>query len=160
MPNQLLVGAVPNVYTKEQMQEELDYLKEKEVKVIINLMEEKEIKTANQKLVDYTDFIENFELLRFPIKDRTVPSKEKMMDILDAIDEQLKQDKKVYLHCWGGLGRTGTVVGCYLLRHGLGIKENVFVCINYLKAKSLLHNHQSPETEAQKKLILAWKINQ
>ena len=24
----------------------------------------------------------------------------------------------VYLHCWGGVGRTGTIVGCWLARHG------------------------------------------
>ena len=24
----------------------------------------------------------------------------------------------MYLHCWGGVGRTGTVVGCWLVRHG------------------------------------------
>ncbi len=23
------------------------------------------------------------------------------------------------MHCWGGVGRTGTVVGCWLVRHGL-----------------------------------------
>ena len=26
--------------------------------------------------------------------------------------------RKVYVHCWGGVGRTGTVVGCYLVRQG------------------------------------------
>ena len=25
----------------------------------------------------------------------------------------------VYVHCWGGIGRTGTVVGCWLVRHGM-----------------------------------------
>src|SRR3712207_6971239 len=24
-----------------------------------------------------------------------------------------------YVHCWGGIGRTGTVVGCYLVEHGM-----------------------------------------
>ncbi|MBA3406233.1 MAG: dual specificity protein phosphatase family protein [Gemmatimonadaceae bacterium] len=24
----------------------------------------------------------------------------------------------IYVHCWGGVGRTGTVVGCYIVRHG------------------------------------------
>ncbi|MFZ5949388.1 MAG: fused DSP-PTPase phosphatase/NAD kinase-like protein [Candidatus Rifleibacteriota bacterium] len=26
--------------------------------------------------------------------------------------------KPVYVHCWGGLGRTGVVVGCWSRRHG------------------------------------------
>ena len=35
-----------------------------------------------------------------------------------AIDEAMSAGKAVYVHCWGGVGRTGTVVGCWLVRHG------------------------------------------
>ena len=41
-----------------------------------------------------------------------------MSDILDAIDAALRDGKTVYVHCWGGVGRTGTVIGCWLVRHG------------------------------------------
>ena len=41
-----------------------------------------------------------------------------MASILDAIDAALDGGKTVYVHCWGGVGRTGTVVGCWLVRHG------------------------------------------
>ena len=56
---------------------------------------------------------------RFPIDDAGVPrSREWMARILDAIDAALDDGKTVYVHCWGGVGRTGTVVGCWLVRHG------------------------------------------
>lgn len=56
---------------------------------------------------------------RYTIADAGVPhSPERMIEILDAIDAALDEDKTVYLHCWGGVGRTGTVVGCWLVRHG------------------------------------------
>lgn len=56
---------------------------------------------------------------RFPIADAGVPrSREWMARILDAIDAALDDGKTVYVHCWGGVGRTGTVVGCWLVRHG------------------------------------------
>ena len=56
---------------------------------------------------------------RHPIVDGRVPSSpEQMAEILDAIDSALGEGKTVYLHCWGGVGRTGTVVGCWLVRHG------------------------------------------
>ena len=56
---------------------------------------------------------------RFPIADVGVPrNPEWMVRILDAIDAALDDDKRTYVHCWGGVGRTGTVVGCWLVRHG------------------------------------------
>ena len=39
--------------------------------------------------------------------------------ILDEIDGAILNGKTVYVHCLGGIGRTGTVVGCYLVRHGI-----------------------------------------
>ena len=41
-----------------------------------------------------------------------------MAGILDAIDTAMRDGKTVYLHCWGGVGRTGNVVGCSLVSHG------------------------------------------
>jgi protein-tyrosine phosphatase len=34
-----------------------------------------------------------------------------MVRILNQIDMCIKYDKPVYVHCWGGKGRTGTVIG-------------------------------------------------
>ena len=56
--------------------------------------------------------------IRFPILDHYVPPRGMMTAILDAIDSALTRGRNVYLHCWGGIGRTGTTVGCYLVRHG------------------------------------------
>ncbi|MDH3915668.1 MAG: hypothetical protein OES37_05870 [Chromatiales bacterium] len=57
---------------------------------------------------------------RFPIVDRSVPdSLEQMREILDEVDRRVDAGGTVYVHCWGGVGRTGTVLGCYLVRQGL-----------------------------------------
>jgi hypothetical protein len=53
------------------------------------------------------------------IRDMEVPTEAEMIHILDTIDQALTEDRPVYVHCWGGHGRTGTVVGCYLRRHDL-----------------------------------------
>ena len=58
-------------------------------------------------------------LERHPIVDMRVPrSPRQAAEVLDAIDAALDVGKTVYLHCWGGVGRTGTMVGCWLVRHG------------------------------------------
>lgn len=56
---------------------------------------------------------------RHPIVDGSVPrSPAQMAMVLDVIDDALDRGRTVYVHCWGGVGRTGTVVGCWLVRHG------------------------------------------
>ena len=42
-----------------------------------------------------------------------------MTTILDAIDEALDRGDPVYVHCLGGVDRTCTAAGCWLVRHGL-----------------------------------------
>lgn len=61
----------------------------------------------------------------FPIKDGFIPKTYHEMDqILDQIDQFLCQGDIIYLHCWGGVGRTGTVVDCWLHRHLNGLISN------------------------------------
>jgi hypothetical protein len=61
---------------------------------------------------------EGVRAVRTPLRDFTAPPREEMRMILDLIDSELTDGGAVYLHCYGGIGRTGTVVGCWLVRHG------------------------------------------
>jgi protein-tyrosine phosphatase len=59
------------------------------------------------------------EYRRFPIRDGSIPkSPGQMCEILDIIETALRKKATVYVHCLGGIGRTGTVIGCHLTRHG------------------------------------------
>jgi protein-tyrosine phosphatase len=60
---------------------------------------------------------------RMPIRDFGVPTEEQMRGILDAIDEAVADRHTVLVHCRGGIGRTGTVVGCWMRRHGASAEE-------------------------------------
>jgi protein-tyrosine phosphatase len=80
-----------------------------------------------------------------------------MESILDMIDDCLKAGRKVYLHCWGGIGRTGTTVGCYLVRHGMSGDEALNQLSEWWRSvpKSRVHS-QSPETYEQVEFIRKW----
>ena len=95
--------------------------------------------------------------LRFPIGDFGLPTPQQMNSILDAVDEALQAGHKVYLHCWGGIGRTGTTVGCYLVRQGKTAEEALDQLSTWWRGvpKSRYHLH-SPETLEQMEFIRHW----
>ena len=95
---------------------------------------------------------------RVCIQDKGLPSHKQMSELLDAIDAALAAGRKIYLHCWGGIGRTGTTVGCWLVRHGLTGKQ-ALIRLNelYRTAEQSQFYPKAPETSAQVKFILDWK---
>jgi hypothetical protein len=98
--------------------------------------------------------------LRINIRDRGLPSHEQMAVLLDTIDASLTSGHKVYLHCWGGIGRTGMTVGCWLVRHGLtGGQALIRLNEIYRMSEQSRIFSQSPETDAQVKFILDWVDN-
>ncbi|KIN97421.1 hypothetical protein M404DRAFT_40476, partial [Pisolithus tinctorius Marx 270] len=60
--------------------------------------------------------ISEIEYHQFPIHDRSLPeSKEYMFHILSVLRDNQKRGRISAVHCRGGIGRTGMVVGCWLV---------------------------------------------
>ena len=77
----------------------------------IDLTEEGELHPYNQLLGS------RMQHIRFPIQDVSIPvSIESVKELIGQIYGILNESdgNKVYIHCWGGVGRTGTIVGCLL----------------------------------------------
>ena len=81
--------------------------------------------------------------------------------ILDTIDSALKRGANVYVHCLGGSGRTGTVVGCWLRRHGLVDADNVLGRLKKLRLGDRKGGWKpTPNTEEQRKFIKGWETGE
>jgi hypothetical protein len=95
---------------------------------------------------------------RFPITDRSVPDdKAYMVRILDAIDEQLELDRNLCVHCWGGIGRTGLVVGCHLVRRGMTGEQALAQIAEWWTQMEKRHRMpRAPETDEQRAYVRAW----
>jgi protein-tyrosine phosphatase len=91
-----------------------------------------------------------------PIVDLGTTTIPHMTRILDDIDEEIDGGATVYVHCWGGVGRTGTVVGCWLMRHGLDDGDPIRRIAELRRAASAAPA-PSPQTSAQRAMVGAWK---
>lgn len=124
----------------------------------IDLTEPGELRAYQPLLVEEARRLEiAIQHTRFPIQDRGVTGQAGMIAILDVIDSSLAAGQAIYVHCWGGIGRTGTVVGCYLVRHGL-LGESALVELDRLRRHVPDAWRSSPETNSQFEMILSWKI--
>lgn len=94
-----------------------------------------------------------------PIEDFGTCSPTEMRQILDRIDASIAEQRPVYLHCIAGIGRTGTVVGCHLVRHGFR-GEGALAEIQRLRSGMPNGWARSPEADEQVQFILDWDKNQ
>jgi hypothetical protein len=94
---------------------------------------------------------------RLPIRNWDIPPPLMMVQILDTIDTALAAGQSVYVHCAGGIGRTGTVVGCYLVRHGL---QGEAALTEIMRLRHALPNSGdlSPRREPQRQMVRTWPI--
>ncbi len=96
-----------------------------------------------------------------PIRDLHITTAEQMAETLDLIDSEIAVGRTVYVHCRGGIGRTGTVVGCYLARHGTATGEDALAFVRVL-GRETPHGRngwQSPETTEQIDMVRNWQID-
>jgi protein-tyrosine phosphatase len=158
----LLAGEYPGSPSDAQARVKLRRLLDADIRLFLDLTEEGEY-----NLRDYSHLLREeaeaegcaVEHRRMPIADGGTPTPREMRQILDAIDGGLAEGKAVYVHCWGGIGRTGTVIGCYLARHGLS-GEQALQRLAELRCRLPNAGARSPETEEQRSLVRSWQPGQ
>jgi hypothetical protein len=159
LPGRLLAGEYPGAVDDAAAQRKLAALLDAGVTLFVDLTE-----AGEYDLRPYAPMAQGLaasrgrmiEHCRLSIPDLGTPSQAAMQQILDIIDRALADGKTLYVHCFAGIGRTGTVVGCHLVRQGLSGQAS----LDRIAAlrQPLPHGHwRSPETDAQRKMVLQWQ---
>ena len=105
----IYAGEYPGDKNDELARQKIEQMHHFGIRHFIDLTEEGELRPYSHLLPAGTTYT------RFPIVDCGAPkSIESVQSLLLRIEELKKMDGYVYVHCWGGVGRTGTIVACYL----------------------------------------------
>jgi len=168
IPGLLLAGEFPGAKDPSEARHKLESLFEAGIRTIFNLMEPDETDHTGNQFNSYDKLFTDIAVERgsrvscnrYPIKDLNIPDTELMGKILDAIDDAIEQRKPAYVHCWDGIGRTGAVVGCFLIRHGLANRKNVLEVIARLRKNDQKAYRTSPETASQVEFVKTWAKNE
>ncbi len=160
-PGRLLAGEYPGKFDVELTRQRIDALLQAGFTSFIDLTRPNETVVYDRLLYEEASLYQvKVSHQRFAIGDYGLPTPELMTRILDTLDAELAAGRKVYLHCWGGIGRTGTTVGCYLVRRGLSGEAALHQVAAWWRTvpKSSIHVH-SPETPEQAQFVLHWAQN-
>ena len=161
----LLAGCHPCFYAPRACPELLGCIVDTGIRRFIDLTEAHERIPGMNDLADYSAYLDQIlktsgvllQHHREAIVDRGIPSYADMVRILDKIDGLIQNGIPVYLHCMGGIGRTGTVVGCYLARHGYATGEAVINYIAGLRTSVDFIDWPSPESRQQIEMVVSWE---
>ena len=152
VPGRFLAGEYPFAHDPALAQAKLAAYLKAGINTFINLTHAHELEPYHVHLP--ADIVH----VRIPVRDMDVPVDARhMVKILDTVDAALDAGRNVYVHCWGGIGRTGTVVACWLQRHGRSADEALNeLAAHWTTVAKRDRARRSPETDAQVAWVRRW----
>ena len=147
----ILAGEFPSARNDAELTRwKLDLLADAGVDTIIDLTEPTEPLTPyHDQLADLSaERGVTMRRLSHPIRDVSVTTAEHYDRIIADIERELAAGRRVYIHCWGGRGRTGTVVGIWHVSQGHD-PDTALERIREARAGTRKGDQPSPETSEQ-----------
>lgn len=149
--DRVYAGEYPRDIDDKKSIEKIEHFSRFGITHFIDLTEEGELRPYQQMLATQMQHI------RFPIQDVSIPANiESVKDLIGQIHGILNESdrNKVYIHCWGGVGRTGTIVGCLLShRHDFDYEKTMDSLKKAFSDCPKSAYRETPETKEQRDFI-------
>jgi hypothetical protein len=166
IPGRLLAGCYPGDLDPSAAGQKRVALLEAGITDFVSLMEANETDHSGDPFIDYWPSLEReakerrrrVAFHRFPILDGKVPTFDEMRATLAVLDALLAHGRSIYLHCWGGRGRTGTVIASWLIARERLSASAALERLHALIGPKLPSFQPTPETPLQHEFIEQWSI--
>lgn len=120
--------------------------------IVVTLMEAHELKDLKVEALPQMVEIKGMRWMHLPIKDQKAPDSKFMADWShkgNIIKSELLAGNNVFIHCKGGLGRTGTIAACLLIEAGA---DNIDSITKIRSTRS-----RTIETKEQENFVIKYK---
>lgn len=148
----IYAGEYPGDKYGKKAEEKIEQMTHFGVRHYIDLTEEGELRPYSQLLPKGTTYT------RFPIRDCDVPSSiddvERLIRHIQKLSK--RNDGYVYIHCWGGVGRTGTIVACYFAENNSFEKAMQLLRKQFSEMPKSSHR-TTPDTNEQINFVKKYK---
>lgn len=165
VPGLLLAGEYPYSLAADDGRERLRAFLDAGIRLFVDLTEPRESGRLGA-LEPYADALLEeaavrgvaVRVVRHAVKDMSVPRDGSLERIVEELEGAVARGEPTYVHCWGGIGRTGTAVAAFLSRR-LGLTGDE--ALDLLDAlwqgvpKSAIFP-ESPQTDEQRRAVRAF----
>ncbi len=100
---------------------DLQSLHKEGVRVLVSLTEE----PLGNEEVKYLKETLKMRYFHFPVRDFKPPTKAQLEEFVELVRQCREEGTPVVVHCWAGVGRTGTFLAAYLISEGMSVNEAV-----------------------------------
>jgi protein-tyrosine phosphatase len=129
------------------LEDEISSWRRAGINIVLSLLTPEEELDLNLNAEEKEVTAQGLEFWSFPICDREVPRSDlQLTALLERADHALSMGKNIVLHCRQGIGRTGLVAACLLVRRG-GKPESAVKMLSTIRGVSI------PETIDQLRWI-------
>lgn len=115
LPGRLAGSGRPGRYAP--LEQDLAFLRKEGVDTILSLLE------STLNLEAYVEA--GFDTHHLPVEDFAAPTLQQIADGCDIIESTIARGGRALVHCNAGIGRTGTILACFLVHQGVEPKAAV-----------------------------------